>query len=243
MLLKDISIAIVEDNADDLKNCVSCLERYAKESNKNLNFIFETYASGDAFLMHFNSQFDFIILDINLSMMNGIDVARNIRKVDENVIIMFATNLAKYATYGYEVDAIDFVLKPLNYNSLYLKLNRVMKRLEKGVDDNFVALQTTDGLQKVNLNEVYYVEVIAHSIIYHTMNGNYTTSGTLKKIEEQLKPFYFLRCNNCYLVNARKIKNIDKFDIKLNNDEIILISHPKKKAFMEAFKKYIEKGC
>ena len=70
----NIRIAVVEDSADDLSNCLSLLNRYSKE--KNISFDIQTFASGDAFLMRFKSQYDFIILDINLSAMNGIDVAR-----------------------------------------------------------------------------------------------------------------------------------------------------------------------
>lgn len=232
-----IRIAVVEDSADDLSNCLSLLNRYSKE--KNISFDIQTFASGDAFLMRFKSQFDFIILDINLSAMNGIDVARKIREKDEEVIIMFATNLAKYATNGYEVDAIDFVLKPLSYASFYLRLERVMKKLGKK-NDNFIVVPNEGGFNKIATNNILYVEVISHDIIFHLKEGDeITTSGTLKKFEEQLKNHWFIRCNSCYLVNAHNIKRVEKLDIQLANDEVIAISHPKKKGFMESFKKYI----
>ena len=233
----DIKIAVVEDSADDLSNCLSLLNRYGKE--KNLSFDIQTFASGDAFLMRFKSQYDFIILDINLSAMNGIDVARKIREKDEEVIIMFATNLAKYATNGYEVDAIDFVLKPLSYASFYLRLERVMKKLGKE-NDNFIVVPNEGGFNKISTNNILYVEVISHDIIFHLKDDQeITTSGTLKKFEEQLKNHWFIRCNSCYLVNAHNIRRVEKLDIQLVNDETIAISHPKKKSFMESFKKYI----
>ncbi len=232
-----INIAVVEDSTEDLANCLSLLERYGKE--KNILFDIQSFESGDAFLMRFKSQFDFIILDINLSAMNGIDVARKIREKDEEVIIMFATNLSKYATRGYEVDAIDYVLKPLTYASFYLRLERAIKKIKKR-DDYFVVVQCEGGFNRININDVLYVEVIAHDIIFHLINGNnITTSGTLKKFEEQLKDHWFIRCNSCYLVNARKIKRVEKLDILLLNDEIIAISHPKKKFFTETFKNYV----
>ena len=232
-----INIAVVEDSIDDLNNCLSLLDKYSKE--KNVQFDIQTFESGDAFLMRFKSQFDFIILDINLSAMNGIDVARSVRTKDEEVIIMFATNLAKYATNGYEVDAIDFALKPLTYASFYLRLERVMKKLNKK-SDSFLVVPSDGGFSKINVNDVLYVEVISHDIIFHVMSGqNITTSGTLKKYDEKLKDLWFIRCNSCYLVNAHKIKRVEKLDIQLVNDEIIAISHPKKKSFMERFKKYV----
>lgn len=232
-----INIAIVEDSAEDLANCLSLLEKYSKE--KNVDFNIQTFESGDAFLMRFKSQFDFIILDINLSAMNGIDVARVVRSKDEEVIIMFATNLAKYATKGYEVDAVDFVLKPLTYASFYLRIERVMKKLNKK-SDSFLVVPSDGGFNKINLNDVLYIEVISHDIIFHLQNGeDLTTSGTLKKYEEKLKDFWFIRCNSCYLVNAHKIKRVEKLDIQLINNQVVAISHPKKKSFMESFKKYV----
>ena len=232
-----INIAVVEDSADDLSNCLSLLDKYSKE--KNVLFDIQTFESGDAFLMRFKSQFDFIILDINLSAMNGIEVARTVRAKDEEVIIMFATNLAKYATNGYEVDAIDFALKPLTYASFYLRLERVMKKLHKK-SDSFLVVPSEGGFNKININDVLFVEVISHDIIFHMVSGNsITTSGTLKKYEEKLRDLWFIRCNSCYLVNAHKIKRVEKLDIQLINDEVIAISHPKKKSFMERFKKYV----
>ena len=233
----NINIAIVEDSKEDLANCLSLLNRYAEENN--VKFDIQTFESGDAFLLRFKGQFDFIILDINLSAMNGIDVARMIRKKDEEVIIMFATNLAKYAANGYEVDAIDFALKPLTYASFYLRLERVLKRLKKK-EDIFLVIPSGGSIYKVNIMDILYVEVISHDVIFHMLNQeNILTTGTLKKYEEQLKKHWFIRCNSCYLVNARCIKIVEKLDIKLINNEVIGISHPKKKSFMENFKKYI----
>ena len=237
MEIININVAIVEDSKEDLGNCLSLLDRYSKE--KNIKFDIQTFESGDAFLMRFKSQYDFIILDINLSAMNGIDVARNIREKDEEVVIMFATNLAKYATKGYEVDAIDFVLKPLTYASFYLRLEKVMKKLNKK-NDVFVVVPYEGGFNKININNVLYVEVIAHDIIFHLVNNEQiTTSGTLKRYEEALKKYWFIRCNSCYLVNAHKIKRVEKLELQLVNDETLAISHPKKKSFMECFRQYV----
>lgn len=232
-----INIAVVEDSAEDLNNCLSLLDQYSKE--KNVVFDIQTFESGGAFLLRYKNQFDFIILDINLASMNGIDLARTIRTKDEEVAIMFATNLAKYATKGYEVDAIDFVLKPLSYASFYLRLERVMRKISK---KPAFFITTNDGgvYRKININEIMYIEVKSHEIDIHLNNEeNVVTYGTLKKYEEQLRDKWFLRCNSCYLVNARYIKKVEKMDILLFNNETITISHPKKKSFMDAFKKYI----
>ena len=232
-----INVAVVEDSAEDLNNCVSLLNQYGKE--KNLVFNIQTFETGGAFLLSFKSQFDFIILDINLATMNGIDLARTIRTKDEEVAIMFATNLAKYAAKGYEVDAIDFALKPLTYASFYLRLERIMKKIQKR-PDAYVTTYDSGVYTKTNIVDILYIEVISHDIIIHKVDGqNIKTYGTLKTYEETLTNRWFIRCNSCYLVNARYIKKVEKFEIVLSNDEKVEISHPKKKAFMERFKKYV----
>ena len=236
MELKKYLVAIVEDDPEDLKNCLDLLDRYSKENN--VLFDIQTFESGDSFLFRFKSQFDFIILDINLSATNGIEVARKVRESDEDVIIMFATNLAKYVTKGYEVAAIDYVIKPLNYSSFYLKLERIIKKI-KNKSNNFIVVPSNGGFSKINVDDILYVEVVAHDIYFHLNDETISTHGSLKNYEAKLEPLWFIRCNSCYLVNAHKIKRVDKFDIYLTNDETILISHPKKKYFMDRFREYI----
>ena len=233
---RTIQIAIVEDSKEDLDNCLDLLDKYSKENNLILDI--STFESGDAFLLRYASQYDFIILDINLSAIDGISVARTIREKDEDVIIMFVTNLAKYVTRGYEVSAIDYAIKPLNYNSFAMKLNRVLKRINNK-SDNFIFIPKGGGGIKANLNSILYIEVIAHDVVFHMLDGNEETHGSLKIYEEKLKPYWFIRCNSCYLVNARMIKKIDKLDIYLINDEIIHISHPKHKEFLKNFKLFV----
>ena len=232
-----VNVAVVEDSIEDLNNCISLLEQYGKE--KGISFDIQSFQNGGSFLLAFKSQFDFVILDINLAKMNGIDIAKTIRTKDEEVAIMFATNLAKYATRGYEVDAIDFVLKPLNYSSFYLKLERVMKKIKKK-PESYITTYENGSYFKINVNDILYIEVVSHEIIIHLVsNENVRTYGTLKTYDESLKNKWFIRCNSNYLVNARYIKKVDKLEILLVNDEKIAISHPKKKSFNETFKKYI----
>ena len=240
-MLSVVNIAVVEDSQEDLSNCLSVLDKYSKE--KNIEFVIETFQTGDAFLNKFKAQYDFIILDINLSATNGIDVAHVVREKDEEVIIMFVTNLARYATRGYEVGAIDFAIKPLVYAQFYLKMERVIKKLElKHKEEASLVLSTANGFRKINIDDIYYLEIFGHDIVFHLSDSKFSIYGTLKTYENQLRPHWFIRCNSCYLVNASKIKVVDHYTIYLKNDETVIISHPKKKLFTKQFKEYILTG-
>ena len=240
-MLNSIRIAVVEDSAEDMSNCLNMLKKYSEE--KNLSFEIDSFEVGDAFLSKFKMQYDFIILDINLSAMNGMDVAAEVRKKDEDVIIMFVTNLARYATKGYEVGAIDFAIKPLSYASFYLKMERVLKQLQTKNNRASISLvlSTEGGFNKVDANDIYYIEIFGHDLVFHLEDKTITTYGTLKTYEEKLKDQWFIRCNSCYLVNARKIKSVDRFTIYLFNGKTVVISHPKKKHFIQEFKQYMLK--
>lgn len=235
-MANDYRIALVEDTAEDAENCISLLQQYAAE--KDMHFDIAHFSNGETFLTEFKSQFDLIILDIELGDRNGIDVARVIRESDNEVMIMFTTNLAKYATNGYEVSAIDYILKPLRYPSFSLKFDRISKKLKSKQTDPIV-VRTEAGFVKIDLADTLYLEVFAHDILFHLSESTVKTYGTLKKFEEQLRQHHFYRCNSCYLVNAAKIESIAQYDILLSNGETIKISHPRRKEFISDFKRYI----
>ena len=234
----EYQVALVEDTQEDADTCTALLEKYAQE--KGLSFAITRFHNGETFLTQFKSQFDFIILDVELGDRNGIDVAKIIRETDNEVILMFVTYLAKYAANGYEVSAIDYALKPLKYPSFCLKLDRVVKRLAS-IEHDPIVVRTETGFEKLDLGNTFYIEVFGHDVIFHLSDKTVKTYGTLKKFEEMLAPHYFLRCNSCYLVNAAKIESIVQYDIVLSNGQSIKISHPKKKDFVNEFKHYILK--
>ena len=104
-----MKVAIVDDLKTELEMLRGYLMDFAVAESKE--FDISTYESGDRFLEDFSGQFDLILMDIDMPGLNGIDTARAIRKVDESVVLMFVTAMPQYALTGYEVDAIDYVIK------------------------------------------------------------------------------------------------------------------------------------
>ena len=96
------------------------LNSFKKENAIKLEI--KTYCSGDVFLQQFDASYDLICLDIDMDGTNGIDTAKKIRQKDKEVLIFFVTNMAQMAIRGYEVRALDFIIKPVNYYSFAMKL-------------------------------------------------------------------------------------------------------------------------
>lgn len=231
-----LSIAIIEDEAAAQEQLRGFLDRYAKQAN--LVFEIKTYPNAIMFLDNYQSVFDLVFMDIEMPHMNGLEAAAKLRALDKNVVLIFVTNLARYAIRGYEVDALDYILKPLEYDSFSLKIRRAVARCLSNVSTKIV-IASKQGDVCLRSKDILYVEISRHDITYHTENGKFSCYGTMKEVERQLSPSMFSRCNSCYLVNLGAVKSIDGLNVMVGQDNL-LISHPRKKSFMKAVHDYFQ---
>lgn len=221
-------IAIVEDNQTALEKLQGYLERYAQEHKEN----FDIAAFGDAldFLDSYRRIYDMVFMDIELPFINGMEAAQRLREIDQQVVLVFVTNMAQFAVKGYEVDALDYLVKPVHYGDFELKLHRAVSRLKEAQEA--ILVQRQSGMVRLKLQEIGYIEVRGHTLIFHTEAGEITGSGTLHDLESKLRNKGFLRCNKCYLVNQRHIAAVQGYTLVMTKGEELQISRPRKKAFM-----------
>lgn len=167
---------------------------------------------------------------------NGMDIARQIRKTDDNTIMIFVTQLAQYAVEGYQVDALDFMVKPLEYYSFELVMRKAARRLRQRRPQS-VVLQTEEGMTVLSSDQILYVEVLDHYITYHPAERQYTRKGTLADAEQQLDSQKFYRCSRCYLANLRYISAVGKDSITVGGQEIS-VSRGRRKGLLLAVSNY-----
>lgn len=230
-----IRIAWVEDSLEQIDKGKEYLLKYSKEKNYDINATF--YNSAEDFLLHYDFSFDIVLMDIELPLLDGMKASAKLRQIDKEVVLMFITNVSKMAAKGYEVDALDYILKSLSYPHFEMKMNRAIEKCLE-TSGKKIQINTKDGLIIVSVNKLKYIEVINHQLLYNFTNQVIEVRGTLKQSEKMMSQYGFLKCNACYLVNPKFIQLIDKYDIDLGNDKI-LISHPKKKKFMDEFMEYM----
>ena len=229
-----IRIAIVEDEEIYVKELTGYLDEYQSESGENINIAI--YHDGDTILSDYRAQFDIILMDIQMKFMDGMSAAEEIRKQDSEVIIMFITNMTQYAIRGYEVNALDYILKPVSYFAFSQKLSKAIGRIRKR-EKKFITISVKGGIVRLCIEDIYYVESVGHNLLYHTAHENYMTSGTLKTIDEELRPFGFSRGNKCYLINLEHVDGI-KEKCAVVKGKMLQISRPRMNSFMHDLTNY-----
>ncbi len=230
-----IQIAIVEDD----KNYANSLKKYILrfEQEQNTRFSIEWFEDGEDIAIEYKGHYDIILMDIEMQFMDGMSAAKKIREVDEEVIIMFITNSPQYAMQGYAVDALDYILKPINYFAFSERLTRAISRI-KNHEETYITLNYRGGVQKIKVSDLYYVEIQDHDLIYHTKDGNLVIRGTMREAEEALREESFFRCNKAFLVNLYYVDGFEEGDA-LVAGERLLVSRSKKKEFLDALNNYM----
>lgn len=232
---KCIRICIVEDEVSALNTLIEFLDKYQLEHD--INFMIDTFLNAKTFIEKFDSNYDIIFMDIELPDGNGMDLIKNVRKIDKDVIVIFVTNLVQYAVKGYEVRAYDFIVKPITYYNFYVKLLSVLENI-KQKEDKEIWISNRDGKEKILVSSILYIEVVQHMLYYHTTKGVFKATGSLNSIQELLKDSPFALCNRCYLVNLNYVKAVRKNNVVVG-DDLLLMSRYKKNEFIKALNDYL----
>ena len=229
-----IRIAIVEDEKGEAEVLKNCIARFEKESGQSCQV--DVFADGLVFLDSYKHAHDVIFMDIEMPHLNGMDTAKRLRLLNEEVPLVFVTNMKQYAIEGYSVAALDFILKPVNYYRLASILKKLAKSVERRSAEKYVRAE--GRIIQVKLDSIYYVEVNGRDIIYHTETQDIRTYGKLKDLEEEFVPHGFVRCHHAYLINLKHVKSVDK-DSVIVGDKTLAVSRNKRKDLLRAMGLYM----
>lgn len=236
-----INVTIVEDSADAAKALAENIERYGKENACEFDItVCPTAAKFLSSDVAGGGHFDIVFMDIELPDGNGMDVVRRLRENGNDAAVVFVTNLARYAVGGYEVDAVDFIVKPVNYVTFKPKFKRILQKLKRGGGTR-IEIKDKQGVRYIYSDDVEYIEVMNHTLVYH-LNGGQTVkcTGILKNVTDLLRDEPFALCNRCFAVNLKYVRGFDNASVKVGDGELA-ISQPKRKEFLRAVTLYFNR--
>lgn len=224
-----IRIAIVEDEEKEASLLKEYINKYGETSN--LTFQIDWFKDAVNLLDNYTPKYDIIFMDIEMSHSNGMEAAIKLRQLDDVVTLIFVTNMAKYAVKGYEVDALDFIVKPVRYPTFSMKFKKALSKISSN-EDISIMVSRKGGIMRLTSRQIIYIEVTGHKLKYHLNDETLEGYGSLTDLEKQLQACNYLRCNSCYLINPQYIAQVQSHTVTMTNGDELQISRPRKKEFM-----------
>jgi len=205
---------------DDEPLAQEILEGYIRQA-KELRLIKKCNTAFEAFEILHDQRIDLLFLDVKMPGLSGIDFIQSLRNPPA---VVFTTAFSEYAAASYDLDAVDYLLKPITLERFNKSLNKFLKQKSADVTDqkNYTYFKVSGKLMKVKHNELFYAQSIKDYIILYTKTGNHIVHMTMKYLCEQLPNQDFSRVHRSYLVNMSFITIVGKNKISLNEIEIPL---------------------
>lgn len=213
----ELKVAICDDNPVDAGFVEGILKGWATERDICLNV--RLFSSGEQFLFHYaeDKRWDILLLDIEMGAMDGVTMARTLRKDNETVQIVFITGYSDYIAEGYEVAALHYLMKPVSREKLYAVLDRAMGKRQQ--DEKCLNLEIGGEMVRLPFYEIRYLEV-QHN--YVTLHGKreYTVKRTLGEFEKELDQRFF-RVGRSLILNLKYIRRVTKSEVHLSDGTVL----------------------
>jgi len=229
-------VLIVEDDPSEVDKLRGHLDHYGREHDMSLSV--DALSSALEFAETRRSA-DLIFMDINIPGINGMEAAELLRTYDAETPLIFVTDLAQYAVSGYQVDALDFMVKPVEYADFTLRMDRAMRVMRRR-EGRSITVPTTDGTRVVGLRDVLYVDVLRHDLYYHVAGGEVLRiRGSLTQLEARLASEGFVRISASHLVNMAHVARIRTGSVEMSNGDEISLGRSRKKQALETLSAYV----
>lgn len=227
-----INVAIVEDEQSHAQILKDYIVRFGDVYKQQFNI--SHLKDGLDLVDEYKSQYDIILLDIQMKHLDGMAAAKRVRELDTDVVIIFITTTVQYAVQGYSVDALGYVLKPVSYTQFEQLFEKAIKRISVRDKRLYIKVTVEDVQMKIDCSNISFIESQRNNVILHCENGEFTTLGPLKKFDEMLSSHGFSKCHNAYIINLSYVVAVQKEEVVLSTGVNLPISRARKKEFMAA---------
>ncbi len=232
-----LTIAICDDNEDQIKELRRLLGEWS--ANKPFALNIDEYISAESFLFSYpDKPCDLILLDIEMKRLNGMELAKKLRSDGDMLPIIFITGYSEYMSDGYEVEALHYLLKPVDKSKLFAVLDRYIKR---HTPENDIMLACDEGSIHVSSDMIIFCEAVGKKTNVHLQDKTLVCTLGISSLKNIL-PEEFIFSHRSYIVNLRFMRSIGKTEIALDNGTIIPLSRRLYKDVNEKFIQFYTKG-
>ncbi|MDO5980978.1 LytR/AlgR family response regulator transcription factor [Flavivirga spongiicola] len=234
---KNISCLIIDDELIARE----VIETHLKKM-PNIKIIASCSNAIEAFGYIRNNNIDLVFLDINMPEISGISFAKSINK---NIKIIFTTAYRDYAVEGFELQAVDYLLKPVSFNRLLKAINTYFEiysepknnALENSNSNDFMFVRSDRRMIKIDFNAIIYIESYSDYIKIHLTNKTIVTRETISAIEAKLPVKKFIRIHRSYIISINNIASFTNEEIIINKKSLP-ISRSYKKEVLQILEKF-----
>jgi len=247
-----IRIALVDDEPLSLDSLEQTFSRVFEKHYPDIEFAIDKFQNGYALISQYSSiRPDILSLDYLMPKLNGIDTAKEIRKIDDNVKIILFTNYKDLWQEGYRVEAIRYIIKSDDKKKIEMDIRMVIDKVIKSFVDKGIQLtfRTFHGKTRIPLDKIEYVELIERKCYLFMINSNSTkirVLGGMKDIYEKLKDFRFIRPLVSCCVNLKYVKEYKSTKevsyLLMESGKQVFIARDRKKETLTIVSRYMEGG-
>ena len=206
-------IAVCEDEANVREQLCSCCNDILNEDMIEHKIM--PFSSAEEFESEADD-FDLVMLDIDLGGKSGLDMARDLRRAGSRISIIFVTGHEEYLRYGYSVQPVHFLLKPISKAELS---EAIAADIRINHSNDSVVLYSGTKTVILPIEKFIYGESYNHNVLVHTTDGNHFFRTSLIDIERRMDSKAVCRCHNSYIVNMRYIKELTRSGIILTTGQ------------------------
>lgn len=210
-------IAICDDSDADREYILNMVQRWAEGAGHSVHA--DMFGSAESFLFHYaeESDYDILLLDIEMGGMDGVTMAKELRKSNDTVQIVFVTGYSDYISEGYEVAALHYLMKPVKEEKLCSVLDRAAEKLAK--NEKVLTLEAGGQMVRVPVYQIRYADVMGNYVTIHALCDT-TVKMTLGELEKELDERFYRVGRSC-IVNLANISRVTKAEIKLSDGTAI----------------------
>lgn len=228
-----INIAVCDDEINILTELEEKIKKYMKYNKIEFNLV--KYIKGEH-LIESENNFDIILLDIKMNGINGIETAKIIRKNNKSSSLIFTTNFEDYVFEAFDVEASNYLLKPIDYNKLYSTFDKIIKKINTE-SELFLYFKKNQYFKKIKLSQIKYIEVLNHTVYIYSIDETNSYNYKIEDLEKQLNNDFF-RCHRSYIINFNYVKSYKSGLIILSDDEKIPVAKRRQKEFLALLLNY-----